>query len=71
MVFLTCIAFHLMIPSQDHIFGPLGMTSVSFYLTPALKERLLPLSYRNKSGVIERWKGSPVIDQDPAHGIFF
>ncbi|KAJ7720824.1 beta-lactamase/transpeptidase-like protein [Mycena metata] len=52
---------------QDHIFAPLGITSASFYLTPPLKERLLPLSYRPKSGVIESWKGPPVIDQDPAH----
>ncbi|KAJ7721020.1 beta-lactamase/transpeptidase-like protein [Mycena metata] len=52
---------------QDHIFAPLGITSASFYLTPPRKERLLPLSYRTKSGVIESWKGPPVIDQDPAH----
>ncbi|KAF8177054.1 beta-lactamase/transpeptidase-like protein [Mycena galopus ATCC 62051] len=52
---------------QDHIFTPLGITSASFYLTQSLKERLLPLSYRNKTGVIERWKRPPVIDQDPAH----
>ncbi|KAJ6578097.1 beta-lactamase [Mycena capillaripes] len=52
---------------QDHIFAPLGITSASFYLTPALKDRLLPLSYRTKSGVIERWKRPSVIDQDPAH----
>ncbi|KAF7335429.1 hypothetical protein MVEN_02195900 [Mycena venus] len=52
---------------QDHIFTPLGITSASFYLTPQLKDRLLPLSYRNKSGVVERWKRAPVIDQDPAN----
>ncbi|KAJ6601929.1 beta-lactamase/transpeptidase-like protein [Mycena vulgaris] len=52
---------------KDHIFAPLGITSASFYLTPPLKDRLLPLSYRTKSGVIERWKDSPVIDLDPAH----
>ncbi|KAJ6578099.1 beta-lactamase/transpeptidase-like protein [Mycena capillaripes] len=52
---------------QDHIFAPLGITSASFYLTPALKDRLLPLSYRTKSGVIERWRGPSAIDQDPAH----
>ncbi|KAJ7927592.1 beta-lactamase [Mycena leptocephala] len=50
---------------QDHIFGPLGITSASFYLTSALNERLLPLSYRTKSGVLESWKGPPVIDLDP------
>ncbi|KAJ6578095.1 beta-lactamase/transpeptidase-like protein [Mycena capillaripes] len=52
---------------QDHIFAPLGITSASFYLTPELKDRLLPLSYRTKSGVIERWNRPSVIDQDPAH----
>ncbi|KAF8147909.1 beta-lactamase/transpeptidase-like protein [Mycena galopus ATCC 62051] len=52
---------------QDHIFGPLGITSASFYLTPTLKDRLLPLSYRTKSGVIERWNDRPVVDLDPAN----
>ncbi|KAJ7745676.1 beta-lactamase/transpeptidase-like protein [Mycena metata] len=52
---------------QDHIFAPLGITSASFYLTPALKARLLPLSYRAKSGVLEQWDRPPVIDQDPAN----
>ncbi|KAJ7243764.1 beta-lactamase/transpeptidase-like protein [Mycena rebaudengoi] len=35
---------------KDHIFSPLGITSATFYLTPALKERLLPLSFRNPEG---------------------
>ncbi|KAF7375628.1 hypothetical protein MSAN_00451900 [Mycena sanguinolenta] len=52
---------------QDHIFAPLGITSASFYLTPSLKDRLLPLSYRNKTGIIERWKRPPVIDRNPSH----
>ncbi|KAJ7239366.1 beta-lactamase/transpeptidase-like protein [Mycena haematopus] len=52
---------------QDHIFGPLGITSASFYLTKPLQDRLLPLSYRNKTGVIERWQGPPVVDQDPSY----
>jgi len=52
---------------QDHIFHPLGITSASFCLTPALKERLLPLSYRTKNGTVERWNGPPVVDQDPEH----
>ncbi|KAJ7789773.1 beta-lactamase [Mycena olivaceomarginata] len=52
---------------QDHIFGPLGLTSSSFYLTPQLKERLLPISYRTKSGPIERWNAPPIVDQDPAN----
>ncbi|KAF7325943.1 hypothetical protein MKEN_00445200 [Mycena kentingensis (nom. inval.)] len=32
---------------QDHIFGPLGMSSTTFCLTPELKERLLSLSVRD------------------------
>ncbi|KAJ7826318.1 beta-lactamase/transpeptidase-like protein [Mycena leptocephala] len=52
---------------QDHIFAPLGITSASFYLTPPLKDRLLPLSQRNESGVVVRWEGPPVFDQNPAH----
>ncbi|KAF7374588.1 hypothetical protein MSAN_00343400 [Mycena sanguinolenta] len=51
---------------QEHIFTPLGLTSTSFYLTPPLKERLLPLSYRSPSGTLERWNGPPVVDLDPA-----
>ncbi|KAJ7786689.1 beta-lactamase/transpeptidase-like protein, partial [Mycena olivaceomarginata] len=52
---------------QDHIFAPLGITSASFYLTPPLKNRLLPLSFRSESGVIKLWKEPSVIEQDPAH----
>ncbi|KAJ7047147.1 beta-lactamase [Mycena alexandri] len=50
---------------KDYIFTPLGITSASFYLTPALKERLLPLSIA-KNGLLESWKGSPLMPQDPA-----
>ncbi|KAJ7288458.1 beta-lactamase/transpeptidase-like protein [Mycena rebaudengoi] len=51
---------------KDHIFSPLGITSASFYLTPALKQKLLPLSYRNSERKLERWDGQmPLIDQDP------
>ncbi|KAJ6512901.1 beta-lactamase/transpeptidase-like protein [Mycena sanguinolenta] len=52
---------------QDHIFSPLGITSASFYLTPSLKDRLLPLAQRNENGVVERWNAPPVFDQDPTH----
>ncbi|KAJ7500942.1 beta-lactamase/transpeptidase-like protein [Mycena galericulata] len=52
---------------QEYIFAPLGIKSASFYLTPTLKERLLPLSYRTKSGQIERWNAPSVIDHDPAN----
>ncbi|KAF7336865.1 hypothetical protein MVEN_02122800 [Mycena venus] len=52
---------------QDHIFSPLGITSASFYLTPPLKDRLIPLLQRNESGIVQKWKGPFVFDQDPAH----
>ncbi|KAJ7745677.1 beta-lactamase/transpeptidase-like protein [Mycena metata] len=51
---------------KDHIFSPLGITSASFYLTPVMKARLLPRAYRNKDGVLERWKGPPPFEEDPA-----
>ncbi|KAF7374587.1 hypothetical protein MSAN_00343300 [Mycena sanguinolenta] len=50
---------------QQHIFGPLGLTSTSFYLTPPLKAQLLPLTYRSSSGTLKRWNASPVVDLDP------
>jgi CubicO group peptidase (beta-lactamase class C family) len=54
--------------SQDHVFAPLGITSASFYLTPPLKDRLIPLASRNASGIVVKWEGPPVFDQNPAHG---
>ncbi|KAJ7695988.1 beta-lactamase/transpeptidase-like protein [Mycena rosella] len=51
---------------KDHIFSPLGITSASFYLTPDLKERLLPLSVRDSEGKLAMWNNEPkIIDQDP------
>ncbi|KAJ7866173.1 beta-lactamase/transpeptidase-like protein [Mycena leptocephala] len=52
---------------QDHVFAPLGITSASFYLTPSLKDRLMPLASRNASGIVVKWDGPPVFDQNPAH----
>ncbi|KAJ6507845.1 beta-lactamase [Mycena vitilis] len=52
---------------QENIFAPLGITSASFYLAPALRDRLLQLSYRTKSGKLERWNEPPEMEQDPAH----
>ncbi|KAJ7775209.1 beta-lactamase [Mycena metata] len=49
---------------KDHIFTPLGITSASFYLTPASKERLLHLSI-GKDGPLESWKGAPLVPRDP------
>ncbi|KAJ6512620.1 beta-lactamase [Mycena sanguinolenta] len=51
---------------QDHIFTPLGITSMSFCLSPSMQEKLLPLSYR-KDGKLERWGNRPpMFDRDPA-----
>ncbi|KAJ7364423.1 beta-lactamase [Mycena albidolilacea] len=52
---------------QDHIFGPLGMTSTSFCLTPPLQKRLLPLSHRTAGAEsVKRWNRPPMFDRDPA-----
>ncbi|KAJ6584872.1 beta-lactamase/transpeptidase-like protein [Mycena capillaripes] len=51
---------------KDHIFSPLGITSASFYLTPDLKERLLPLSIRDAENNLVRWNHQvEIINQDP------
>ncbi|KAJ7459735.1 beta-lactamase [Mycena latifolia] len=51
---------------KDHIFGPLGITSPSFYLTPDLKERMLSLCVRDSQGKLARWDNRyKLIDQDP------
>ncbi|KAK7033441.1 beta-lactamase/transpeptidase-like protein [Favolaschia claudopus] len=52
---------------QEHIFKPLGITSISFNLTPEMKSRLLPLSYRPKDGQVERWNRPAVFNRDPAN----
>ncbi|KAJ7505439.1 beta-lactamase/transpeptidase-like protein [Mycena galericulata] len=51
---------------KDHIFAPLGITSASFYLTPDLKERILPLSVRDADNKLVRFNNQvPIINQDP------
>jgi len=52
---------------QEYIFAPLGIKSASFYLTPALKERLLPLATRTEKGTIQTLDKHSFIDQDPAN----
>ncbi|KAF8964809.1 beta-lactamase/transpeptidase-like protein [Flammula alnicola] len=52
---------------QENVFQPLGMKA-SFYLTPDLKEKLLPLAFR-KGGKLEPWVDQPgtrIIETDPA-----
>ncbi|KAF8902601.1 beta-lactamase/transpeptidase-like protein [Gymnopilus junonius] len=40
---------------KEHIFGPLGLTRMTFHLTPGLKEDLVHLTYRRKDGKLEKW----------------
>ncbi|KAF7325889.1 hypothetical protein MKEN_00439700 [Mycena kentingensis (nom. inval.)] len=51
---------------QEHIFAPLGITSLSFHLdSPERRQRLLPLTYRNsETGMLERWTFPPPVDVD-------
>ncbi|PPQ68606.1 hypothetical protein CVT24_005424 [Panaeolus cyanescens] len=51
---------------QENIFRPLGLTTMSFYLTPELESRLLPLTYRRDDGKMEHWANqTPLIERDP------
>ncbi|KAJ7204747.1 beta-lactamase/transpeptidase-like protein [Mycena pura] len=54
---------------QEHIFAPLGITSLSFYLTPSLRERLLPFTFRRQDGTLERVDAPPGIDLDSAKAV--
>ncbi|KAF7299121.1 Acyltransferase mlcH [Mycena indigotica] len=51
---------------EDNIFSPLGISSASFYLTPALKARSLPLHFRDGNNEIILWDHqTEIINQDP------
>jgi len=51
---------------KEHIFSPLGITSASFYLTPELKKKSVPLVFREPDGKIVPWASQvPLIVQDP------
>lgn len=57
--------------SREHIFDPLGMESCSFYLTPALKKRLVSLSVPADDNTLKRWEGEvQILEQDPEKGIY-
>ncbi|KAF9485646.1 beta-lactamase/transpeptidase-like protein [Pholiota conissans] len=52
---------------RERIFNPLGMESCSFYLTPALKKRLVSLSVRSDDGSLKPWAGEvEIMEHDPA-----
>ncbi|KAF8893004.1 beta-lactamase/transpeptidase-like protein [Infundibulicybe gibba] len=40
---------------KEHIFGPLGLKSTSFYLTPDLEARLQSLTFRKPDGALTRF----------------
>ncbi|KAF8065112.1 beta-lactamase/transpeptidase-like protein, partial [Lyophyllum atratum] len=51
---------------KEHIFTPLGITSASFYLTPDLKTKSVPLVFREPDGKIVPWDSQvPIMVQDP------
>ncbi|KAF8893002.1 beta-lactamase/transpeptidase-like protein [Infundibulicybe gibba] len=51
---------------KEHIFGPLGLKSTSFYLTPDLKARLQPLTFREPDGVLVRFTNQyKLMEHDP------
>ncbi|KAF5325468.1 hypothetical protein D9619_009744 [Psilocybe cf. subviscida] len=51
---------------KQHIFDPLGMESSSFYLTPALRKRLVNLTFRDNGGPHQHWANQmDIIEQDP------
>ncbi|CAA7269891.1 unnamed protein product [Cyclocybe aegerita] len=51
---------------QENMSGPLGLTT-SFYLTPEIKEKLIPLTYGNQqTGSFEPWaEQMKLIQMDP------
>ncbi|KAF8893000.1 beta-lactamase/transpeptidase-like protein [Infundibulicybe gibba] len=51
---------------RANIFKPLGMTSTSFYLTKDLKDRLVPLYFREPDGKLVKNTQTPVMDADPS-----
>ncbi|KAJ3515361.1 hypothetical protein NLJ89_g1810 [Agrocybe chaxingu] len=55
---------------KENIFVPLGMAA-SFYLTPELKERLVPLAYSDRqTGKFAPWADQlRLIERDPSKGI--
>ncbi|KAF8186232.1 beta-lactamase [Pholiota molesta] len=51
---------------REHIFDPLGMESSSFYLTPALRNRLVSLSISTDDNKLKPWEGEMQLpEQDP------
>jgi hypothetical protein len=55
--------------SKNHILSPLGITSLSFYLTPDLKDRVIQMSFRGVDGKVVPWADQYTLpDQDPSKG---
>lgn len=59
------ICLWYILPSKDHIFGPLGM-SCSFYLRPELKKNLVDLTYTAGDGKLYPWADQmEIMEQNP------
>lgn len=55
---------------QENIFNPLGIRA-SFYLSPDLKEKNLPLTIRDSGGKLQTFQNQPgfrMIPQEPSQG---
>jgi hypothetical protein len=60
---LSCRVF-LEISSHENIFGPLGMTKTSFYLTADLKSDLVRLAFK-QDGQFQNWGSRfDLVEQD-------
>ena len=58
--------------SKTRIFKPLGLNSFSFYLTPELKERHVPLAIRTPEGENVLYNGQfPIMELDYNKGMSF
>ncbi|KAF9476653.1 beta-lactamase/transpeptidase-like protein [Pholiota conissans] len=53
--------------NAEKIFGPIGMKTTSFYLTPELEKNIVNMTYRRKDGALEVWSGQlGIIERDPS-----
>ncbi|KAF9476675.1 beta-lactamase/transpeptidase-like protein [Pholiota conissans] len=52
---------------KEKIFGPIGMKTTSFYLTPELEKNIVSMTYRRKDGALEVWNGQlGIIEREPS-----
>lgn len=68
--FILCNGSFTNFSRKENIFKPLGINA-SFHLTPELKAKYLPLTYRNGEGKLETLADQPecrIIPQEPSEG---